>query len=279
MIIWLASYPKSGNTLLRSILSTYFYSSDGNFKFEYLDKISQFPLTNHFMSLGVDVNDDEQVFKNFINAQNLINQETGKVKFLKTHSSLCKMYECNFTDFKNTLGAIYIVRDPRNVVSSFAHHYNLTIDEATDIMLDNSRFMEKTVKNSKVFLGSWKFNYNSWKSIENKNNYMLIKYEDLIAKKKTVLLRIFKFLDLLGLKSKLDMVKLNKVIKTTEFENMKSKEEQETFSEATIDLKTGKRRTFFNLGPENDWRKYLDKKNKDKIEDVFRLEMKELGYL
>ena len=279
MIIWLASYPKSGNTLLRSILSTYFYSSDGNFKFEYLDKISQFPLTNHFMSLGVDVNNDEQVFKNFINAQNLINQETGKVKFLKTHSSLCKMYECNFTDFKNTLGAIYIVRDPRNVVSSFAHHYNLTIDEATETMLDNSRFMEKTVKNSKVFLGSWKFNYNSWKSIENKNNYMLIKYEDLIAKKKTVLLRIFKFLDLLGLRSKLDMVKLNKVIKTTKFENMKSKEEQETFSEATIDLKTGKRRTFFNLGPENDWRKYLDKKNKDKIEDVFHLEMNELGYL
>ena len=279
MIIWLASYPKSGNTLLRSILSTYFYSSDGNFKFEHLDKISQFPLTNHFMSLGVDVNNDEQVFKNFINAQNLINQETGKVKFLKTHSSLCKMYECNFTDFKNTLGAIYIVRDPRNVVSSFAHHYNLTIDEATETMLDNSRFMEKTVKNSKVFLGSWKFNYNSWKSIENKNNYMLIKYEDLIAKKKTVLLRIFKFLDSLGLKSKLDMVKLNKVIKTTKFENMKSKEEQETFSEATIDLNTGKRRTFFNLGPENDWRKFLDKKNKDKIEDVFRLEMKELGYL
>jgi len=207
MIIWLASYPKSGNTLLRSILSTYFYSSDGNFKFEYLDKISQFPLTNHFMSLGVDVNDDEQVFKNFINAQNLINQETGKVKFLTTHSSLCKMYECNFTDFKNTLGAIYIVRDPRNVVSSFAHHYNLTIDEATETMLDNSRFMEKTVKNSKVFLGSWKFNYNSWKSIEDKNNYMLIKYEDLISKKKTVMLRIFKFLDLLGLKLKIDMVK------------------------------------------------------------------------
>ena len=37
-------------------------------------------------------------------------------------------------------------------MSSFAHHYNLTIDEATETMLDNSRFMEKTVKNSKVFL-------------------------------------------------------------------------------------------------------------------------------
>ena len=75
------------------------------------------------------------------------------------------------------------------------------------------------------------------------------------------------------------MIKLNKVIKTTEFENMKNKEKKEIFSEATIDLKTGKRRTFFNLGPENDWRKHLDKKNKDKIEEAFYLEMKELGYL
>ena len=41
----------------------------------------------------------------------------------------------------------------------------------------------------------------------------------------------------------------------------------------------GKRRTFFNLGPKNDWRIHLDKKNKDKIENVFHLEMKELGYL
>ena len=61
MIIWLASYPKSGNTLLRSILSTYFYSRDGNFKFEHLDKISQFPQTSHLMSIGVDVNNEKEV--------------------------------------------------------------------------------------------------------------------------------------------------------------------------------------------------------------------------
>ena len=51
MIIWLASYPKSGNTLLRSILSSYFYSNDGIFTFENLEKISQFPQTSHLMSL------------------------------------------------------------------------------------------------------------------------------------------------------------------------------------------------------------------------------------
>ena len=211
MIIWLASYPKSGNTLLRSILASYFYSNDGLLKFENLNKITQFPLSQQFMSLGVDINDDKEVFKNFINVQKLINQEKGKIRFFKTHSSLSRVYDNNFTDLHNTLGVIYIVRDPRNVVSSVAHHYNLSIDEAIDTMLDKNRFMDKTTKNLRVFLGSWNFNYNSWKNLLNQNKFLLIKYEDLTNKKKTFLLKIFKYLDLLFLKSNLDMNKLNKI--------------------------------------------------------------------
>ena len=279
MIIWLASYPKSGNTLLRSILSTYFYSQDGVLQFENLNKISQFPQTHHFLPLGIDIENDKEVFKNFINAQNLINEEKGKLKFFKTHSSLCKIHDCNFTDLKNTLGVIYIVRDPRNVVTSFANHYSLNIDEATETILDESRFMEKTFKNCKVFLGSWSSNYNSWKNLKKPKKYLLINYEDLITKNKSVILKIFKFFDTLGFKSEIDMIKLNKAIKTTDFDNMKTKEEKETFQEALIDDKTGKRKIFFNLGPKNDWRRYLDEKNKEKIETNFYNEMKELGYL
>ena len=163
MIIWLASYPKSGNTLLRSILSAYFYSGEGEFKFDNLYKISQFPAIPHFMSLGVDLDDEKQIFENFINAQNLINQESKKAKFFKTHSKLCKMYGSDFTNLNNTLGAIYIIRDPRNVVTSFAHHYNLTIDQATEALLDEKRFMLKTDKTASVLLGSWSSNYESWK--------------------------------------------------------------------------------------------------------------------
>ena len=40
-----------------------------------------------------------------------------------------------------------------------------------------------------------------------------------------------------------------------------------------------KEKFFFNLGPKNDWRRYLDEKNKEKIETNFYNEMKELGYL
>ena len=279
MIIWLASYPKSGNTLLRSILSSYFYSKEGEFSFNNLNYISQFPLTSQFMSAGINIDNDEEVFKNFINVQNLLNEEKGKVKFFKTHSALSKMHGCNFTDLNNTLGVIYIVRDPRNVVNSLAHHNDLSIDVAADTMIDNSKFLVKSVKNCRVFLGSWSFNYNSWKNLQVKNKYLLIKYEDLINKKKTTMLKILKFLDQLGMKSQLDIVKLNKAIKSTDFKKVKNLEENETFYEGVLDNKTGKRKTFFNLGPVNDWRRLLDDKIKIKLEKAFEKEMIELEYL
>ena len=279
MIVWLASYPKSGNTLLRSILSSYFFSNDGEFKFENLYQISQFPLLYHFRSIDININEDKAIFKNSINAQNFINKEKGKVKFFKTHSSYSKINNYNFTDLQNTLGVIYIVRDPRNVVSSLAHHYNFSIDEATDTMIDKKKFMSRTDKNAEVFAGSWNFNYNSWKNLEQHKKYYLVKYEDLIKNKKSVILKVFEFLNSLGMKLDIDMIKINKVIKTTEFEEMKIKEQKETFTEAMIDEKTGKRKIFFNLGPKNDWKVNLDKKNREKIEQAFSREMEELGYL
>ena len=88
----------------------------------------------------------------------------------------------------------------------------------------------------------------------------------------------FKFLEKQGMKFEIDMIKLNKCLKSTDFERMKNKEKEETFFEAVLD-ESGKRKDFFNLGPSNDWRKILDKNNRDKIEKNFEKEMVELEYL
>ena len=66
MIIWLASYPKSGNTLIRSMLAAYFFSTDGKFNFELLDNIKQFPDNSVLTKLGVDVSNENEVVKNYI---------------------------------------------------------------------------------------------------------------------------------------------------------------------------------------------------------------------
>ena len=278
MIIWLASYPKSGNTLLRSILATYFFSDNGEFKFEHLYKIDQFPSLHHFKNIGLDVSNEKVVFQNFINAQKFINKEKNKIIFLKTHSSLNKINNSNFTDLDNTLGAIYVVRDPRNVVTSFAHHYNMNIDEATDVMIDKTRWLVTTDKIFKTFISSWEVNYNSWKQLGDR--VLFIKYEDLVSKKKTILIKIFKFIINLGIKNlTLDMNKLNMIIKSTEFEKMKNMEKKQDFKEGVVDPNSKKRKTFFMFGPKNDWKKSLDIKNKEKIEKNFQKEILELKYL
>ena len=277
MIIWLASYPKSGNTLLRGILATYFFSKDGNFDFKYLYKIGQFPSLIHFENLGIDLSDNDQIYSNIIKAQELINNKSKQLNFFKTHSALAKINNNNFTDFNNSLGAIYIVRDPRNVVTSFAHHYQIDIDEATNALINEKFWNYKNDKVPKTFLSSWSTNYNSWKQFNDK--ILFIKYEDLIKNKKKILIKIFKFFENLGVKIDLDIIKLNKIIKTTEFQKMKDLEAKQVFRESMIDNETGKKRPFFNLGPKNDWRKILSDENREKIEKAFKDEMLELGYL
>ena len=277
MIIWLASYPKSGNTLLRGILATYFFSKDGNFDFKYLYKIGQFPSLIHFENLGINLSDNDQIYSNIIKAQELINNKSKQLKFFKTHSALAKINNNNFTDFNNSLGAIYIVRDPRNVVTSFAHHYQIDIDEATNALINEKFWNYKNDKVPKTFLSSWSINYNSWKQFNDK--ILFIKYEDLIKNKKRVLIKVFKFFGDLGAKIDLDIIKLNKIIKTTEFQKMKDLEAKQVFRESMIDNETGKKRPFFNLGPKNDWKKILSDENREKIEKAFKEEMLELGYL
>ena len=55
MIIWLASYPKSGNTLLRSMLAAYLFSEDGNYNFNLIKNIKQFPHGGFFLKMGIDI--------------------------------------------------------------------------------------------------------------------------------------------------------------------------------------------------------------------------------
>ena len=106
MIIWLASYPKSGNTLLRSMLTAYFYSKDGTFNFELLKNINQFPNQTLFKNLGIDENNELEVIKNYIKAQEWINKRSGRsINFIKTHNSLNDINGHRFTNLKNTLGA------------------------------------------------------------------------------------------------------------------------------------------------------------------------------
>ena len=284
MFIWLASYPKSGNTLVRALLSSYFFSKDGIFNFKLIKYIKQFPNAGLFENLGINIENDKEVVKNYIKVQESINQKNS-IQFLKTHSYLFNIDNNPFTDLNNTLGAIYIVRDPRNVVTSNAHHYNISIEESLLRMTSSVHYggdikSKHEADRAKVYLGSWSSNFNSWKSFESVGKYLLIKYEELISNREETLLKILKYIHKL---KKINFVpdnkKLKNVLESTTFEKMKSEEEKEGFSESRTNLKTNEKIPFFNLGPKNKWQNILKPKIIKKIENSFSVEMKELGYL
>ena len=277
MIVWLASYPKSGNTLLRGILSSYFFSKDGVLDFNNLYKIDQFPCISQFKAIEINTNDDTEVFKNYIKAQENINENIKKTIFLKTHSAFCKIENSNFTNLKNSLGVIYVIRDPRNLVNSLAYHNQVNVQTATNILINN-HWLKKDNIITKTFVGSWKFNYLSWKKFGKKN--LIIKYEDLINHKEDTILEIINFLKKLKIKNlEIDYTKIKKIIETTEFDYMKKLEKKKNFNESVIDDLTGEKKPFFNLGPNNQYKKYLDNKLLEIIEKEFKTEMKELGYI
>jgi len=273
MIIWLASYPKSGNTLLRTMLSAYLFSENGNFNFELLNNIKQFPAKHHFEDLGIDIKNRDELVKNALRAQ----EPMGKSKtvgFLKTHNMLYN-FEKNFpfTNLENSIGVIYIVRDPRNVVLSYSRHLNISIEETTKLM---------TVGNGidHDIMGNWSENYQSWKNFKKYNRYLLVRYEDLILNRNEIFLKVLKFIyKLRNINFSLDNVRFNKMLETTKFENLKNLETKQGFPESVKFEKTGKRITFFDKGSKRDWSKSLDPIIVGNIEKALKKEMIELGYL
>ena len=279
MILWLASYPKSGNTFLRSLLTSYYFSKDGKFTFDLLKNIQQFPSSELFAKIGVDINDKFEVAKNYIKTQELINK-SKTLQFWKTHSSFCKLYnKFNFSDLNNSLGVIYVVRDPRNVVSSFANNNSKTINDTTKLLM-NELATGNEKDDVEVYMGSWAFNFNSWKTYKASNKYFLVKYEDLLNDTKKIFIEVLKFISSVsGSALKIDDKKLEKVIETTHFNYLKNMENKYGFDEAKINDNTGKKVNFFNLGPNNKWQILLNNEIREKIEVNFKNEMKELGYI
>ena len=106
----------------------------------------------------------------------------------------------------------------------------------------------------------------------------MVKYEDLIEKPQLEFKRIASYLEPL-VKLKFTDEDVARAIELSSFDRLKKIEEKEGFVESVKNIETGKKEIFFNLGPNNDWKKNLDKNITKEINEKFAIEMGELGYL
>ena len=274
---------KSGNTWLRALLSSYYYSKDGEYDEKLLKK-----LTNFLPENTLDFNYDKKVVGDtcqyWVEAQEKINLDK-KLRFFKTHCAFGKVNNFDFTNSENSIGCLYIVRDPRNVFTSIKNHYELDSDKAIKWMTNDKQFVYDIDKFNEVgfsdfqFIGSWKLNYISWK-IQKKIPVKFIRYEDLLDKTFYISKEIITFINkITNNKNKIDISKLKKSVNSTSFDRLKTREIRHGFSEAVISQLNKKNKiSFFNLGPKNNWNKILDEELKIKLNNIFEKDLIELSY-
>ena len=287
-IFWIASYPKSGNTLLRAIISSLFFSKDGYFDFKILKHTTQFEMRkrldvineinkNDFLKIG-DLKILSKYWQLLQSKKNLnINKGFG---FVKSHSNLVSLFNNWFTTPELTAGYIYVIRDPRDIAISWSKHSGLTLDKSIDFMIDYKSCIEWSKSNSilpeniipKTYLGSWDEHVLAWTENNFQVPHLILKYEDLVYKKEESINNIIDFfknsyqISFNNLNNK-----ISNIITSTNFENLKSLEEKNGFEEAS-------QGRFFRKGEKNQWKKTLDNIQIKKIEEKFKDFMNKYDY-
>ena len=284
-IIFISSYPKSGNTWVRILISslldnliTQEKNNLKNFNFKDLEKINMFSQLAYFRNIkGYAIKedgvlDDNFTINNWINAQKLINQNSSKTKFFKTHNIRGKINGKNFTDETVCLGFIYISRDPRDIAISKAKYMNTSIDVSIDRMLNDEKVITCPTKVNE-YVNTWENHVTSWYSF-NKVPRLMIKYEDMLKDTKKIIVQIIEFINLTSsFKIANNEEIISHVLENTNFSNLKKMESNQGFVESVPHS------NFFRKGTSGQWKDVLDKNQINLIEKKLQIPMQYLGYL
>jgi Sulfotransferase domain len=271
-IIWLASYPKSGNTWMRMLLNTYFHSDTERQNLNSLDlstyggssKSSYRAVT----STDVDTMSDDDIAKLTPNAHTHIASRHQDAVFVKTHNMLSTYKGTSLITPSVTRGGIYIIRNPLDTVLSVADHFGLSLDRAIDLMNSMNGSTAPTDQVVRQYFGSWSHNVLTW-TTEIPFAVCPVRYEDLHSAPGKSFENILSFFDF-----EIDRKKIAKTVKKTSFKALKSMEKRDGFSE-----KSEHSKAFFRSGKTGQWKSKLSEAQIERLVTPNYVQMKRFGYL
>ena len=228
-LVWLASYPKSGNTWIRACLML---AITGDLSLDNLIGIvPYFPVLNnsHFKDTKFSdpIEAGRAAVKMWDKTQTDISSGNNVRQIIvKTHQVFGNINNVQFPNLDCALGVIQLVRDPRDVALSYAAHYGRDIDTAIEKLLDEKNSInEQSQPGSFEFISSWELNFLSWQDAAFPK--LIIRYEDLLASPERQLDNIF---DFLKLNPKMSTAQ---IIEKTSFQSLASMEAKNGFKEAS----------------------------------------------
>jgi len=275
-IVWLASYPKSGNTWMRILLTNYLSGSPEPADINNLvtEAISS---SRHFIEKFLDLNTSEldltmidryrpDVFRAFA-------QETSsKEAFIKAHEKYYNNSEGHpIFPTDATKAVVYIARDPRDVSLSYADHLGYTVDQTIQFMNEPDTLKKNNLNRwNQQFeqpMGNWSEHVTSWTE-QTELPVIMVRYEDLLAQPLHQFKRVIE-----GIGFQWDEAAGNKAVAFSSFQQLKEQEQTKGFLE-----KSAHSKAFFRSGVTGGWIGKLTPDQANRVWQAHQTVMQKLGY-
>ncbi len=273
-IIWLASYPKSGNTWLRLVLFNYLFNLDEPAPINQAHRIgpSDASATLYHQAAGrkFDVSDARETLKYRTKVIATHAANGADVNFMKTHNANIMIEKTSLIPSPHSRGALYVIRDPADMLVSFAHHFSTTPERSVDAIDSDSHtiFADKARTVVPQYLGRWSDHVRSWVDGKALNTHVM-RYEDMQADPVATFGAALRYIG-----APEDPERLTRAIRFSSFDEAKKQEEDHGFVEKPKDAKS-----FFRSGKVGEGREKLPQDLIDRIEADHGDVMKRFGYL
>jgi hypothetical protein len=270
-LVWLASYPKSGNTWLRAFLANYFIDGPGPVSINDMQKISfgdsSAPAYADLGRCNPATLSPPQVTA--LRERHLERiSRNGQVNFVKTHNAHSRISGRWLIPARLTRAAVYLIRDPRDMVLSYADHFALDPDKAAVAIASPQNVVPTNSRTVMQFLGNWSDHVRSWGRAK-EFPVLVLRYEDLLSDPAA---QFEKVLRLIG--APIDPDTLAQATRFSSFDVLAAQEAAAGFRE-----KGGAQTRFFRRGVSGQWRDALPDDIVAKITADHGAVMKRHGYL
>jgi len=271
-ILWLASYPKSGNTWMRAFIHNLLRDPAEPVP---INELTQFTIGDtvkswYAQAAGRPVSglSHEEWGRLRPLAHQLFVGASPDTVFVKTHMRLGDAFGAPLITMECTAGAIYIVRDPRDVAISAAAHFGTDIDGVIALMENPVAGTPEDDVNAPQYYGTWSSHVESW-TTHRHPALMAVRYEDMLEKPLPTFTKVSRFLGLPATKSRIE-----KAIRFSSFDVLKAQEQKTGFVE-----RSRRADAFFRSGRAGQWRERLTPGQIDRIETAQAGVMRRFGYL
>lgn len=273
-IVWIASYPKSGNTWTRNFLHNLILGGDADRPHDINAMVS---LTTYEISarwyeglLDKPLQDAsaEEVMRVRHRAQQRIADDSDDLVFVKTHNALVAQFGVPMINPRVTAGAIYVVRNPLDVAISYSHHLGLSLDETIEQMATPGIGTRNHETIAFEAMGTWSEHVASWTRKPHQGLHIM-RYEDMLAAPEATFGALADFLLLPH-----DKERLRRAIGLSSFERLREAE-----AESGFDEKPKMAERFFREGRAGQWREVLTPAQVDRIVESHRETMARFDYL